>query len=60
MIKRQIRAVLRQHGPALDRGLWLVRLRATFDRRRFVSPTSVVLRETARRELDGLLRRAIR
>ena len=58
LIKRQIRAALRQHAPELAHGLWLVRLRAGIDRRRFVSPTSAPLRDSARRELDELLRRA--
>lgn len=58
LIKRQIRAALRQHEAKLARGLWLVRLRAGIDRRRFVSSTSAPLREDARRELDELLRRA--
>ena len=60
LIKRQIRAALRQHEAKLARGLWLVRLRAGIDRRRFMSSTSAPLREDARRELDELLRRAAR
>lgn len=60
LIKRQIRAALQQHQAELARGLWLVRLRAGIDRRRFLSSTSAPLREHARRELDELLRRAAR
>lgn len=58
LIKRQIRACVRASEPLLPRGLWLVRLRAPFDRRRFVSPTSAPLRVQARQELQQLLQRA--
>lgn len=60
LIKRQIRAAVRQHEPHLARGLWLVRLRMPFDRQRFISATSVRLRLAARLELDDLLQRAAR
>ena len=58
LIKRQIRDCVRQSEPLLARGLWLVRLRAPFDRRRFTSPASVALRMQARQELQQLLQRA--
>lgn len=60
LIKRQMRAALFAHAPALARGMWLVRLRAGIDRRRFKSATSAPLRESTRRELDELLQRAAR
>jgi ribonuclease P protein component len=60
LIKRQIRAAMRQHAPRLARGLWLVRLRLPFDRQRFISATSGRLRHAARLELDDLLQRAAR
>jgi ribonuclease P protein component len=37
LLKRQIRAVVSGHADALARGLWVVRLRAPFDRAGFVS-----------------------
>lgn len=60
LIKRQIRAALSAHAPALASGMWLVRLRAGIDRRRFISATSAPLRESTRSELDELLQRAAR
>jgi ribonuclease P protein component len=58
LLKRQIRACVRACEPELPRGLWLVRLRVPFDRRRLVSPASAALRLQARQELQQLLRRA--
>lgn len=58
LLKRQIRATVRLCEPALARGLWLVRLRAPFDRRQFSSSTSTPLRVVARQELLQLLQRA--
>ncbi len=58
LIKRQIRAAVLQHEPRLARGLWLVRLRSPFDRRRFISAASGQLRQVARQELEDLLQRA--
>ena len=55
LLKRQIRAVLASHAAALTGGLWVVRLRAPFDRARFVSAASDELRRTAREELEGLI-----
>ena len=60
LLKRQIRARVRACEPALARGLWLVRLRAPFDRRCFVSSTSTPLGVVARQELLQLLQRACR
>lgn len=58
LLKRQIRASVRAYEPELARGLWLVRLRAPFDRRRFTSTTSTPLRAVVRQELLQLLQRA--
>ena len=59
LLKRQIRAaMLRQ--PRLPGGLWVVRLRAPFDRAQFVSAASDGLRRAAHDELDALLADAAR
>jgi ribonuclease P protein component len=64
LLKRQIRAAaLRRDaaGPApLRPGLWVVRLRAPFDRKAFESAASPALRSAARSELDELLVQAER
>jgi ribonuclease P protein component len=58
LLRRQIRAAVERHQAGLPHGLWLVRLRAPFDARRFRSAASVALRDAARNELDALLTRA--
>ena len=45
---------------ALRAGLWVVRLRAPFDRSKYPSAASDALRSAARAELDAVLRRAAR
>ena len=60
LLRRQIYAAGERHAGALARGLWIVRLRAPFDRSRFVSAASSALREVARAELDALFRAASR
>jgi ribonuclease P protein component len=55
LLKRQIRAAVTGHAAALAGGLWVVRLRAPFDRARFVSAASDELRRVAREELEGLI-----
>lgn len=54
LLKRQIRAAAARSvatgGPA---GMWIVRLRAPFDRTRFVAAASDALRRAARAELDA-------
>ena len=57
LLKRQIRAALAEGGGALPAGLWVVRLRAPFDRNVFVSAASKALRDAAREELARLVRR---
>jgi ribonuclease P protein component len=47
-----------QHAHALPAGLWVVRLRAPFDRTQFVSPASEALRDCAHAEITGLFDRA--
>ena len=55
LLKRQIRAVVTGHANSLTGGLWVVRLRAPFDRARFVSAASDELRRAARDELETLM-----
>ncbi|MEK8030981.1 ribonuclease P protein component [Ideonella sp. DXS29W] len=59
LIKRQIRAAMRQHAPSLPPGLWVVRLRMPFDKREFRSPASDALREVAHDEIAQLFQRAV-
>jgi ribonuclease P protein component len=58
LLRRQIRAAMDRHHRALAHGLWLVRLRAPFDRGHYRSAGSDALRLAARNELDALLMRA--
>ena len=58
LLKRQIRAVVSGHAASMAGGLWVVRLRAPFDRARFVSAASDELKCVARAELEGLIGRA--
>lgn len=55
LLKRQIRAVVNGHTAALAEGLWVVRLRAPFDRACFASAASEELKRAARDELEGLI-----
>ncbi|WP_047198403.1 ribonuclease P protein component [Caldimonas brevitalea] len=59
LLKRQVFAAFERQGPAVPPGVWVVRLRATFDRAQFVSAASDALRHAARDELDALLRQAL-
>jgi ribonuclease P protein component len=64
LIKRQIKnvaelALLASSSKVLP-GLWVVRLRAPFDRAQFLSPGSDVLRDAVSQELDAVLRQAAR
>jgi ribonuclease P protein component len=54
LIKRQIYAVAEQHRDGLALGLWIVRLRAPFDKATFPSAASDALRKGARAELESL------
>ncbi len=59
LLKRQMRAVMLAHGPALPPGLWVLRLKSPFDRTQFRSASSDALRVAARDELALLLQRAL-
>jgi ribonuclease P protein component len=58
-IKRQIYAVSVQFAPRLQPRGHVVRLRATFDRKEFVSASSAVLKAAVRAELLELFQRAV-
>ena len=58
LIKRQMRATMASAGAVLPAGLWVLRLKAPFDRQVFTSPGSVPLLQAARDELLLLLQRA--
>lgn len=60
LLKRQIRAAVSMQQDALARGLWVVRLRAPFDRTAFPSAASDALTCAARDELEQLLSAAAR
>lgn len=60
LLKRQMREAMQRHADRLPSGLWVLRLRAPFDAREFVSAASVPLRLAARTELDALLSAAAR
>ena len=60
LLKRQIYAAGGQHAAALAHGLWIVRLRAPFDRVRFKSAASAALQSAARGELEALFLAASR
>lgn len=55
LLKRQIRCAIAGQESALAAGLWVVRLRAPFDRTQFVSAASDALKQAARLELRQLL-----
>jgi ribonuclease P protein component len=58
LLKRQIRAVMGEAAAGLTPGLWVVRLKAPFDRQQYLSAASRPLRTAARNELITLLQRA--
>ena len=60
LLKRQIRAVVTGYASSLAAGLWIVRLRAPFERATFVSAASDALKHAARAELERLLHDAAR
>jgi ribonuclease P protein component len=55
LVKREIYAAAARHRGALAPGLWIVRLRAPFDRALFPSAASAALRRAVRAQLDELL-----
>ncbi len=60
LLKRQIRAAVSGQAAALAGGLWVVRLRAPFDKAAFPSAASSALQLAARTELEQLMARAAR
>ena len=58
LLKRQMRALMQCHAASLAPGLWVLRLKAPFDRKLFISPASDTLRATAQDELSLLLQHA--
>ncbi len=58
LIKRQMRALMASAGASLPAGLWVLRLKAPFDRQVFTSPASAQLLQAAHDELLLLLQRA--
>jgi ribonuclease P protein component len=62
LLKRLIRSVALRHaaGSPMPQGLWVVRLRAPFDRAAFASAASARLKKAARGELETLLAAAPR
>lgn len=54
LLKRQIRFAMKRQAP-LTAGLWVVRLRAPFDRLAFPSAASLALQHAAAAELDAVL-----
>ena len=61
LLKRQMRAVVlcEAQSDRLPPGLWVVRLKAPFDKQQFPSAASAPLRALARDELASLLQRAV-
>ena len=59
LLKRQVFAAAERRLPDLPSGVWVVRLRATFDRKQFPSAASDALRLAARAELDALFTQAL-
>jgi ribonuclease P protein component len=59
LLKRQIYAAVTARADVLPAGLWVVRLRAGFERTAFPSAASTALRQAARTELDGLIERCV-
>ena len=58
LLKRQMRTVMAAQAGSLPPGLWVLRLKAPFDRKLFTSPASDLLRQAAGDELLQLLQHA--
>ena len=54
LLKRQIYAAAERHRAGLGEGVWIVRLRAPFDRTQFASAASAALKMSVRTELESL------
>ena len=59
LLKRQIRALARSHACGWPAGLWVVRLRAPWDRQAFPSATSPALATLAAEELATLMTQSV-
>ena len=59
LLKRQIRRIVVERRAALAGGLWVVRLRAPFDRAQFPSAASDALKRQARAELQQVFDSAV-
>ena len=59
LLKRQIRSVMTGRSSTLGHGVWVVRLRAPFDRAQYPSAASDELKRVARAELEQVLASAI-
>ncbi len=60
LLKRQMRQRFAHAFEGLDEGLWVIRLKAPFDRLQFPSAASDALRIAAGTELDELVARSKR
>jgi ribonuclease P protein component len=58
LLKRQMRTLMQAEAGTLPGGLWVLRLKAPFDRKLFPSAASEPLQDLARSELRLLLQRA--
>ena len=59
-IKRQVYAVSERFADRLPPAAHVVRLRAAFDRKQFISATSEQLKLAVRQELEQLFERGVR
>ena len=59
LLKRQMRAAALARVDQLTAGLWVVRLRAPYERDAYLRAASATLRHAARAELDQLMGRAV-
>jgi ribonuclease P protein component len=57
LLKRQMREMVSREGERLPPGMWVLRLKAPFDKQQFPSAASAPLRALARSELTTLLHR---
>lgn len=57
LIRRQVHAVAQEFGKSLKPTAYVVRLRASFSAQKFVSPSSDVLKQAVRAELQELFAR---
>lgn len=60
LIRRQVHGLAQQHASLLPQAAYLLRLRAGFERTKFLSASSDTLRGAVRAELELLFRKAMR